>query len=428
MEAASLGRNCNNMSTLNESVSVRLYKKHTASSKLMFASTLECNKAPSKPLGMKTSTLKESVFDRLYKAHTASSKAKCRVMPLVVPVVKDGEDATPRGRKNVRRKRPLHTSAPALAPPQCRLQDDSLRSNSKPRTTPPSNLKPPATSSNFKCRSGPSIISPDSSVESPPHLNAKPRKTPPSKLKPPATSLKFKCRSGPSIFSPGFSVESPPRLNAKPRTIPPSKLKPPATSLKFKRKSGPSIISPDSPPIPLQDDLLLLNATLRTTLLYHKKYDPETELSDITSGLASLKLVQTFAEYEASRMTKLAVAGKVIDALFHRDFPPCDRWEINSCTVEELSPDLFAVEKHATWDWEDNYSVTQAKATIRFGNDEIKVEEYSFFRCWLKFGGKSCKKMYYGFQKKEKDVPSDLPMVSYKTHPSPPRSVGKVDA
>jgi hypothetical protein len=46
----------------------------------------------------------------------------------------------------------------------------------------------------------------------------------------------------------------------------------------------------------------------------------------------------------------------------------------------------------------------------------------------LKFGGKSCKKMYYGFQKKEKDVSSDLPLVSSKTHPSPPRGLGKVDA
>jgi hypothetical protein len=352
------------MSALNdESVSDRLYKAHTASSKMMFASALECNKETSRTLGRKTSTIKESVFDRLYKAHTVSSKLKCRVLPIVVAT--NRENPTTKSRTNLSRKQPLHSSAPALSPPQRPLRNDSLRSNAKPQTTPPS--KPPTTSSNFKRRRGPAIISPDSSV-----------------------------KSGEN------SIRRQPRAAA------------------------PALVSP--PIARLREDSLLLNVTLRTTLLYHKKYDPETAFSDISDGLPSLNLVQTFAEYEANRLTKEVVAGNVIDALFHRDFPPCDRWEINPCTVEELGPDLFAVEKHATWDWEDNYSVTQAKATIRFGKDEIKVEEYSFFRCWLKFGGKSCKKMYYGFQKKEKDVPSDLPLISSKTHPSPPRVVREVDA
>jgi hypothetical protein len=364
MEAASLGRN---ISTLNESVFDRLYETHTCSSKMMVASTLECNKAKSTTLGSKTtSTLnEESVFDRLYNSHTASSKLKHRVTPIVI--AKDGENSITKSRKNVSRQKPLHASAPARAPPQRPGRDDSLRLNAKPQTTPLS--KPPTTSSKLRRRGGPSIISTDvetSSVES---------------------------RENPSRRQP--------------------------------RAAAPALASP---PIALQDDPLLLNVTLRTTLLYHKKYDSTEAFSDISSGLASLNLVQTFAEYEANRMTKRAVSGKVIDALFHRDFPPCDRWEINSCTVEELDPYLFTVEKHATWDWEDNYSVTQAKATIRFGKDEIKVEEYSFFRCWLKFGGKSCKKMYYGFQKKEKDVPSDLPLVSPKMHPSPPRCLGKVVA
>jgi hypothetical protein len=356
MEAASLGRNMSTLNDPNESVFDRLYKTHTASSNMMFASTLESNKATSKTLESKTSTLKESVFDRLYKAHTASSKLKCRVMPILI--AKDGESSSTKSRKNVSRKQPLHASAPALAPSQPPLRDDSFRLNAKPQTTPLS--KPPATSSKIKYRGVPSMISTD--IES-------------------------------------SSVES--RENS-------SRRKP--------------------PPIALQDDSLLLNVTLRTTLLYHKKYDSEEAFSDISSRLASLKLVQTFADFEANRMTERAVAGNVIDALFHRDFPPCDRWEITPCTVEELGADLFAVEKHATWDWDDNYSVTQAKATIRFGKDEIKVEEYSFFRCWLKFGGKSCKKMYYGFQNKEKDATSDLPLFSSKTHPSPPRSLGKVDA
>jgi hypothetical protein len=350
------------MSTLNESVSDRLYKAHTASSKMMFASTLECNKTTLECNKTKTSTTKESVFDRLYKAHTASSKLKCKVMP--IEVAKNRENSTAKSRKNVIRKQPLYISAPALSPPQRRLKDDSLRSNAKPQTTPPS--KPPITSSKLNNRRGPAIISPDSSVKS--------------------------------------------RENS---------------SRRQPRSAAPTLASPQ---ISLQDDSLLLNVTLRTTLLYHKKYDPEESFSDISSGLASLNLVQPFVEYEANRVTKQVVAGNVIDALFHRDFPPCDRWEINPCTVEELGPDLFAVEKNATWDWEDNYSVTQSKARIRFGKDEIKVEEYSFFRCWLKFGGKSCKKMYYGFQKKEKDVSSDLPLVSSKTHPSPPRGLGKVDA
>jgi hypothetical protein len=343
----------------------------------------------------------ESVPNRLCKAHTGSSKimlasalernevasktlarktstesvferlykahtvsSKLKCRVMPVVVAKDRENPTTKRHRIVRRKQPLQTSAAAISPPQRRLPDDSLRSSAKPQTTPPS--KPSTTSSTFKRRTRPSIVSPDSSVKS--------------------------------------------RENA-------SRIQP--------RAAAPV---PASPPIALRDDSLLLNAThLRTTLLYHKKYDPEQAFSDISSTLASLKLIQSFAEYEANRTTKEVVAGAVINALFHRDFPPSDRWEINPCTVEELGPDLFAVEMHATWDWEDNYSVTQAKATIRFGKDEIKVEEYSFFRCWLKFGGKSCKKMYYGFQKKEKDVSPDQPLVSSRTHPSPPRGVGKVD-
>jgi hypothetical protein len=407
MEAVSIGRNT---SALNESVFERLYKARTFSSKMMFASNLECSKATSPTLRSKTSTLNESVFERLYKAHTVSSKLKCRALPRLNSTTKD--------RKNVSRQHPLHAVAPAFSPSQRPLRDDSLRLSVDPQTTPLS--KPHPTSSKLEYRGRPSIVSPDAekssanSRENSSRRNANPQTTPLSK--PPATSSEMKCvkcRGRPSIVSPDVKKSS-------------------AKSRRQSRAVAPALASS---PTALKDDSLPLNVTLRTTLLYQKKYDTTAAFSDISSGLASLNLVQTFVEYEANQITNRAVAANVISALFHRDFPPCDRWEINPSTVEELGPDLFAVEKNATWEWGDNYSVTQAKATIRFGKDEIKVEEYSFFRCWLKIGGKSSKKMYYGFQKKEKDVSSDLPLlVSFKKHhsprdlPSSPTGLGKIAA
>lgn len=147
---------------------------------------------------------------------------------------------------------------------------------------------------------------------------------------------------------------------------------------------------------------------VRTSLRCSKKYHSEM-FEDLSPR--DLKLVIPLAEYEASRMTREQVAGRIIQALFTQDFPHATgggplstskRWEIAPTTVKAVDETLFAVEKNATWDWEANYSVSQATATIRFvpERDEILVEDYSFFRCWLKHNGKECKRMYYGYQKK----------------------------
>jgi hypothetical protein len=388
MEAATLGRN---NTTSKKSVSVRLYKTQNASSKLNYregstltskdgeTSTAESRKnvsrrrqPPLHALGCRIPSSRQAVFDRLYNAHTISSRLKCRERSTIT--AKDGETSTAESRKKVSRRRqpPLHAPAPALAPPPLRFRDDSQRLSVKPRKIPL--YKPPVASSKLKCEDLP--------------LSVKPRKI--TLYKPPAASSELLCEDLPLLIATDgetSSVESDEKL-----------------SRRKSRASTPELA--DTAPA-LRDDSQLLNVNLRTTLLYNKKYDPEATFLDISSALASLNLIQTIVDYEANRLTERQVAGNIINALFTRDFPPCKRWEINPFTAEELDVGVFAVEKHATWDWQENYSVTQAKAVIRFGEDEIRVEEYSFFRCWLKFGGKSCKKMFYGFQKKEKDAPMD---------------------
>lgn len=170
-----------------------------------------------------------------------------------------------------------------------------------------------------------------------------------------------------------------------------------------------------APPLPEDNDASAWNIAIHTSLRLCKKYDDSYTFTDLSPS--NLKLVPWLAKYEAEELTKQQVAASIINAIFTRDFPhdtgggggvggSMRRWEVAASTARELDDCLYAVEKHATWDWGD-YSVSQATATIRFEGDTISVEEYSFFRCWLKSnGGTELKRMYYGYKKDSKGYES----------------------
>lgn len=124
-------------------------------------------------------------------------------------------------------------------------------------------------------------------------------------------------------------------------------------------------------------------------LLCSSRYSPNdgyTTLSPSALGLGA-----TLISYESGKLTAREVAHSIIEALFKRDFMPRKHWDIDSATVALRSNEgdttsgedgeAFDVEKNATWDWKDIYSVASAKGIVRFvtGKTEIRVENYSYY-------------------------------------------------
>lgn len=99
-------------------------------------------------------------------------------------------------------------------------------------------------------------------------------------------------------------------------------------------------------------------------------------------------------------------ARDILEAFFWRDFGNTGKhWDVDATTVEEIAvasthdddaaklTAAFRVEKTATWDWKDIYSVATAKAVIQFmdGNNDdtnktqgpttavIRVQDYSYY-------------------------------------------------
>mmetsp|Transcript_5862 Transcript_5862/g.16491 ORF Transcript_5862/g.16491 Transcript_5862/m.16491 type:complete len:238 (+) Transcript_5862:126-839(+) len=108
-------------------------------------------------------------------------------------------------------------------------------------------------------------------------------------------------------------------------------------------------------------------------------------------------------EFESETISERQLAIVVIEALFHRDFMPGRYWDVESATVSEISDTTtrsrsrdddddgsakgeedacaYSVEKEATWDHKDIYSVASAKGivTISRQSRSIFIDEYSYY-------------------------------------------------
>ena len=122
-------------------------------------------------------------------------------------------------------------------------------------------------------------------------------------------------------------------------------------------------------------------SSIRTKLCCSSKYSPEQGFTDLSISLLGIALV--IKQYEKEQVSTNFVASSIIESLFKRDFTPGRHWEEEPAFVRATNgKDLvFEVEKSATWDWKDIYSVASAKACIRFLPDqhEIQVENYSYY-------------------------------------------------
>ena len=106
--------------------------------------------------------------------------------------------------------------------------------------------------------------------------------------------------------------------------------------------------------------------------------------------------------FELGTLTERQLAYEMISQLFDRDFMPGRHWDIDSATVSEMSgtcprtsqdideyvnfskaQDMvwFVVEKQATWDHKDIYSVASARAIIKMSHQLriVLVDEYSYY-------------------------------------------------
>jgi hypothetical protein len=117
------------------------------------------------------------------------------------------------------------------------------------------------------------------------------------------------------------------------------------------------------------------------------------------STLGALPEIRKAAhDFELGALTKRQLAYEIISQLFNRDFMPGRHWDIDSATVSEMSEtsqDLdddvdfanakdtvcFLVEKQATWDHKDIYSVASAKAIIKISHQLriVLIDEYSYY-------------------------------------------------
>ena len=148
------------------------------------------------------------------------------------------------------------------------------------------------------------------------------------------------------------------------------------------------------------DDALFASLSPTNILLYERD---KPHAKPIILSCRSLNISQNDLRQATTRAGQERIAYAVIEALFQRDFRPGKRWDIDGATVTALPvPEtetnsvfaLFEVEKSATWDWKDIYSVAQAKGRIRFSSTTaaatavpaspassltIIVEDYSYY-------------------------------------------------
>ena len=123
-----------------------------------------------------------------------------------------------------------------------------------------------------------------------------------------------------------------------------------------------------------------IELALKTRLFCSSKYHPKSGFSQLS--VHGLHLHSAFQDYEKGSLSPGVLAGRIIEALFFRDFMDGKRWDIDSPVVEEMEAGvLYQASKEATWDWKDIYSVATAKGKVRFSleENEIRVVDYSYY-------------------------------------------------
>lgn len=115
-------------------------------------------------------------------------------------------------------------------------------------------------------------------------------------------------------------------------------------------------------------------------ILWSSQYDNPPTLKPVSEDLER----QILEKYnDSNNYSPNSVAKLIIELLFDRDFDGKkeDRWDVDSASVEQKdeTPASFQVEKAATYNHKDIYSVATSKATIVFGEREILIQNYSYY-------------------------------------------------
>ncbi|CAJ1936505.1 unnamed protein product [Cylindrotheca closterium] len=107
----------------------------------------------------------------------------------------------------------------------------------------------------------------------------------------------------------------------------------------------------------------------------------------------SLKLSAELHSFDQGEMDARRFACHLIAALFRRDHMAGRHWDYDAPSANPITESgaeennsnntiqRFKVEREATWDWKDIYSVATAKGTISFNTEtnEIRLEDYSYY-------------------------------------------------
>lgn len=94
-------------------------------------------------------------------------------------------------------------------------------------------------------------------------------------------------------------------------------------------------------------------------------------------------------DYASGGTSEKQVAVALTEALWVRDFSPGKHWDIDGTSVREIKPgemddtpdgsSCWTIEKSATWDWKDIYSVARVEGRVRFLPFVVRVEDYLYY-------------------------------------------------
>ena len=119
----------------------------------------------------------------------------------------------------------------------------------------------------------------------------------------------------------------------------------------------------------LPESLAVRSSPTKTTLLYNSTSDELDSFSPITlPGLST-----AISEYEQGTLSAKSVAGRIIEALFYRDYSGCN--SENPIQVTQVDAGVFDVSQESNCQDSVAYS---AKARIRFGTHEVRIEDGTY--------------------------------------------------
>jgi hypothetical protein len=115
-------------------------------------------------------------------------------------------------------------------------------------------------------------------------------------------------------------------------------------------------------------------------LLGSTRTDPDTFCPISVPGLST-----TMTNYNQGTLSEPTFAGRIIEAMFHRDYEgDSTQWIVDPVQVTRVTEDqdgtVFDVHKNATCNFQEVSSTASAKARIRFGKESnvVRVEAYSY--------------------------------------------------